>query len=234
MARRRSVWLFTCEHARAAVPTRYRSLFAARKQVLGTHAAYDIGALAAARWLAKYFGASLFEGAVTRLLVDLNRSPWHRELHSEWTAPLAPAELAALRARYYQPFRDEVAGWLDNTLQRHAVVHVSVHSFTPYWLGADRRCDLGVLYDPRRRVERSFADRLCAQARQDAPGLRVRRNFPYRGIADGHVTALRKRFPTSHYVALELELSQALTRDTASARALARQLAGLLEQSLAD
>jgi hypothetical protein len=42
------------------------------------------------------------------------------------------------------------------------------------------------------------------------PALRVRRNYPYRGQADGLPTWLRRKFPDRAYVGLEFELNQAL------------------------
>jgi hypothetical protein len=38
--------------------------------------------------------------------------------------------------------------------------------------------------------------------------LRVRRNYPYRGSADGFIPYLRRRFAEADYVGLELELNQ--------------------------
>jgi hypothetical protein len=46
----------------------------------------------------------------------------------------------------------------------------------------------------------------------EAPGLRVRRNYPYRGVADGFTTALRRRFPADLYLGIELEVNQRLLR----------------------
>ena len=36
----------------------------------------------------------------------------------------------------------------------------------------------------------------------------VRFNYPYKGTADGHTTALRAQFPPSLYAGMELEVSQ--------------------------
>jgi len=42
------------------------------------------------------------------------------------------------------------------------------------------------------------------------PGLRVRRNYPYRGVNDCHQNSLRRRFPDPTYLALEFEVNQVL------------------------
>jgi predicted N-formylglutamate amidohydrolase len=220
--------LLTCEHASNAVPAPHRPLFARRQGVLATHRAFDIGARTVARAMARSLGAPLHEGGITRLLVDLNRSVGHRDLHSEFTQPLTRAERAALVARWHVPFRDAALGSLRALLALGPVTHLSIHSFTPALDGTPRTCDIGLLYDPRRAGEQALALRLQAALATVAPQWRVRRNYPYRGAADGHATLLRRRFGPRSYVALEIEFNQALLRTPAAARAAAATfMAGL-------
>ncbi|MNC89676.1 hypothetical protein D3C83_56490 [compost metagenome] len=40
--------------------------------------------------------------------------------------------------------------------------------------------------------------------------MRVRRNYPYRGIADGLPTWLRRRYPNARYGGVELEVNQSV------------------------
>ena len=47
-------------------------------------------------------------------------------------------------------------------------------------------------------------------ALQQAMDRRVRRNYPYRGAADGLTTALRRLFKPKDYLGLEIEINQAL------------------------
>lgn len=63
--------------------------------------------------------------------------------------------------------------------------------------------------DPRRPRERTFADELRQALRATRPDLRVRRNYPYLGRADGLVTTLRRRFAEDEYLGLEVEVNQA-------------------------
>ena len=44
--------------------------------------------------------------------------------------------------------------------------------------------------------------------REAASDLRTRRNYPYRGRADGFVTALRLRHAARDYAGIELEVNQ--------------------------
>jgi predicted N-formylglutamate amidohydrolase len=110
------------------------------------------------------------------------------------------------------------------------VLHVAVHSFTPVLHGEVRNADVGLLYGSGRPREARTCRRWQAELRRLDPALRVRRNYPYRGEADGLPTWLRRRFPDARYAGVELELNQALMdgRRRAVTDALARSLAALL------
>jgi hypothetical protein len=55
----------------------------------------------------------------------------------------------------------------------------------------------------------ALAARWKAALAKRAPGLRVRRNYPYIGKNDGLTSSLRRRFPPDRYVGIEIELNQA-------------------------
>lgn len=201
--------LVTCEHGGNRVPKEYRRLFAGRESLLASHRGYDPGALALARDLARALDAPLVASTVTRLLVELNRSPGHRQLHSEITRDLASSEKAKIAARYYEPYRREVERRIAQaTAARRRVIHISAHSFVPVLNGRTRNADIGLLYDPRRAPERALCARWreCLGAR--ASRLRVRRNYPYRGYADGLTTYLRRRYARHGYIGFEIEVNQ--------------------------
>jgi len=205
--------LLTCEHGGARVPERYRALF--RSQAAGaalrSHRGSDHGALGLARALRRSFGAPLYYSDVTRLLVDLNRSVGHPELFSEFSRRLSPAERADLLARHYFPHRNAVESWIDGQVRRRRrVVHVGVHSFAPRLRGEVRRADLGLLYDPGRASEVELCGAWKGSICTLDPALRVRRNYPFLGKANGLVTHLRGRFGAEQYIGVELELNQAL------------------------
>lgn len=221
----------TCEHASHQVPPRYRSLFAAHPKLLESHRSYDKGARELARALARALGAEAAFGGVSRLLLDLNRSLDNPALFSRFTRELSRDEKAALVDGYYRPFRDGVErriAW--HLAAGRSVLHLSVHSFAPVLRGKRRNADVGVLYDPAREHELELA--LGIQRRLEARGLMVRRNYPYRGVADGHTTALRRAF-VDGYAGLELELNQRLVTDGARSgrvrRDIAETLRGILE-----
>jgi predicted N-formylglutamate amidohydrolase len=207
--------LITCEHGGNRVPAEYRVRFAALKPALASHRGFDAGALVMARDLARAFDAPLVHSTVTRLLVDLNRSVGHRWLFSEAVAPLRREERARIVHRWHHPYWNRVEDYV-RAAQAHGsgILHISSHSFTPTLDGAVRTTDIGLLYDPARSRESALACRWQQELRKIAPFLSVRRNYPYRGMNDGLTTHLRRRFPATTYVGLELEVNQALMGTT--------------------
>jgi predicted N-formylglutamate amidohydrolase len=232
--RARPALLVTCEHGGNLVPERYRPLFEGHRAALDSHRGLDIGSLQMARDLARAGDAGLIATTTTRLLVDLNRSVGHRRLFSEITRDLPRAERARLLEAFYRPYRTAVeaaiAGLL--TTVQH-VIHVSTHSFTPELDGVTRTADVGLLYDPARHLERDFSARWQTAIERRCPDLRVRRNYPYRGSADGLTTALRRRFPVGRYAGIELEVNQRYPlSEEAAWRRLRRQIAAALVETL--
>lgn len=201
--------LITCEHGGNAIPARFRSVFAGHETVLQTHRGYDRGALPLAKEIAASFSAPLHAATVTRLLVDLNRSPRHPRLFSEFTRPLPLRTRQEILDRHYLPYRTQVQECAEDGIRKGLrVIHLSSHSFTPELEGEVRNADIGLLYDPERHGEVHLCRRWQAALKEHAPALKVRMNYPYSGNADGLTAALRKRFSPDAYVGIELELNQ--------------------------
>jgi predicted N-formylglutamate amidohydrolase len=201
--------IVSCEHGGNSIPAAYAHLFksSGARKALATHRGYDIGALALARGLARQLGAPLRAATVSRLLIDLNRSPHHHHLLSEFSGSLKADERDQLKLRYHRPHRDNLQRLIAGSTR--PVLHVAVHSFTPRLNGEVRRADVGLLYDSRRRSERTLCADWRALLRLLAPDLVVRRNYPYLGKADGLMTHYRRCFSPRHYLGVELEANQA-------------------------
>lgn len=209
MGERRQAVIVSCEHGGNRVPQRYRALFAGREDLLASHLGYDIGILPLARQLADRLGAPLHAGTVTRLLVDLNRSPGSRTLFSEFSRELPAAERERILERYYCPYRDGVTEAVASRIAGGGqVLHLALHSFTSEIHGEVRNADLGLLYDPRRARERNFCSALRQELRRALPSLRVRRNYPYLGTSDCVVTTLRRKYSPDSYLGIEIEVNQ--------------------------
>ena len=205
--------ILSCEHASPVIPEPYVELLAGARHLIDSHLSYDIGAVEVCRALAELTEAA-FYGDCSRLLIDLNRSRHHRRLFSDFSRHLPPADKEEIVTRHYTPFRNAVLVAVERSLaQSGGVAHVSVHSFSPVLDGVVRSNDFGLLYDPRRDGEKELARRLAAAMRAIDPTLLIRMNYPYRGTADGHVTALRRRCGDRGYLGLELEINQNLLKD---------------------
>lgn len=191
------------------MPAEYAPRFAGADEVLATHRGFDIGAAAIARACGRRLGVAPFVATVTRLVVDLNRSPGNRNVFSRYTRSLTAEQRAAAMARHYWPYRRAVEDAVARQLAAGAtVLHVSTHSFTPVLRGEVRNCDIGFLYDPRRRDEVRFVEAWHAALAAAAPTLVLRRNYPYSGVSDALVTHLRRRYGSRGYVGVELEVNQ--------------------------
>jgi predicted N-formylglutamate amidohydrolase len=201
--------IVTCEHGGNDVPTRYRQLFAQRRRTLHSHRGFDPGAIVLARELASACNAVLVSAKTSRLLVELNRSPHHTQLFSEFTRNLPRETKEEILHRYYRPYRARVEQFIRAAIgSRTRVVHLSSHTFTPVLDGIVRNADVGLLYDPRRPLERLFCERWSSLLAQRIAPLRVRRNYPYRGYDDGFTTTLRRSFPANRYLGIEIEVNQ--------------------------
>ncbi len=226
MPRRRVGLVISCEHAGNRVPAKYRALFRGHAGVLASHRGWDPGSLELARSIAFACNAPLVANTTSRLLVECNRSLGHAQLFSEFTRDLDTAEHVRLLATVYHPHRRAVEVAVQRTLRRDAwVVHIGVHTFTPVLHGKRRTADIGILYDPNRRIENFVAEALVRRLRAEVPKLRVRRNYPYRGWTDGLTTTLRGRFPASRYAGIEIEVNQALLRKPATWKQVRQALA---------
>ncbi len=206
--------LLSCEHGGNRVPARYQAYFAHARQVLASHRGYDIGALSCARSLARRSGSALIWSTVTRLLVDLNRSVTHRGLFSEYVAELDRQEKHKILEQYYHPYRNQVIDAVSKNASREiASLHFSIHSFTPVFRGERRHADIGLLFDPARSWERDVCHAYAAKlGRQSNKTIIVRRNYPYRGTADGLTKMLRRQFKDNEYAGIELEINQKVFR----------------------
>ena len=209
LRRTKVAYVVTCEHGGNRIPAVYTSLFRGKRRLLSSHRGYDPGALDVARALAHTLGAVLIVSTVSRLLVELNRSPGRQFRNSPVMRNASPDLREFVRRRYYEPYRRDVETLVAKAIAAGTrVVHISSHSFTPSLDGDVRRADVGLLYDPARAGERDLCVRWQRALRARAPGWIVRRNYPYLGRSDGLTSHLRKRHADVAYAGIELEINQ--------------------------
>lgn len=207
-------FLVTCEHAGNRIPSPYHSLFQGKEALLRSHRGYDAGALRMARELSSSLSAPLLTSTVSRLLIDLNRSPGHPQLFSEVTRGMSSELRHEILNRYYLPYRAKAESLIAEEIGHGArVIHISCHSFTPEMNGKLRNADLGLLYDPARPPEALLCRHWRLALKACATALKTRMNYPYTGTSDGFTVYLRRRFPAERYLGIELEINQKHMRE---------------------
>lgn len=225
--------IITCEHGGNEVPPPYAHLFQGHEAVLASHRGWDPGALSVAEELAAQLVAPLLATTVSRLLIDSNRSPGHRQLFSPFSRSLPRAAKEAIAQRYYHPHRDRVLQAVTTAVAAgRTVLHLAIHSFTPVLANETRRADLGLLYDSQRQREQAFCRAWLAPLRTAWPQWQIRRNYPYRGRADGLATWLRGHFAPSRYLGLEIEINQKRLTSRSECQSIAGHLAHTLRPCL--
>jgi predicted N-formylglutamate amidohydrolase len=223
--------IISCEHASNYIPSGFRHLFRGSDKVLTSDQAYDPGAAELALRLAEELQVSAHLGTISRLLIDLNRSPSNRKsLYTVYSRKLAPDDRELFLQKYYQPYRDKVERLVAGQIVRGMpILHLSVHSFTPVKNGKVRRADIGLLYDPAHPVEKNICAFLATLLQQKVKSLQVRKNYPYLGKTDGFASFLRRKYPAKLYAGIEIELNQALL---VSGETTYRQMTGVLVEGI--
>ena len=228
-----TVLFISCEHAVNTIPKEYAHLFDAQKSVLETHRAIDFGAQEVAHHLHQSYSSGFIEAKISRLLIDCNRSIDHPHCFSEFSKPLSDSEKQTLIDKYYLPYRQQAAEWMQTQMDAgNQVLHLSVHSFTPTLNGAVRNAGIGLLYDPLRHGEKEVARLWHGTLLQQIPTYRIRMNYPYRGSSNGFTQALRKQYNEKSYLGFELEMNQTLVKDKESLLELAEALSRSIEELL--
>ena len=223
--------VLTCEHAGNRLPREYAGLFSGAEKVLASHRGWDPGAFELTRSLSQSFATPFLHVLWSRLLVESNRATTNRRIWSQYTADLDPVQKRRVLDLYYWPHRRAVEAAV-STARRPAktVFHLAVHSFTNY-LDGERNADIGLLYDSTRPAEKELCMRWETILNELDPTLRVRRNYPYRGSADGLPTWLRRKLPDRAYAGVEFEFNQVLLgtpRWAKAKRTIADSVRGLM------
>lgn len=204
-------FIISCEHAGNEVPAQYQTLFKGADEILNSHRGWDPGSSELAKTLAAKTNSELFTHAFTRLFIELNRSPGHPKLFSEFSRNLKKAEKQHVIKKYYLPHRNKVIEAIkQNASLNHPIIHISVHTFTPVLDGIERTFEIGLLYDPKRIQEKNVCHNWKSLLNYFLPDFRIRMNQPYKGASDGFTTFLRKTFDEKLYLGIELEVNQKL------------------------
>ena len=220
--------LYSCEHASNSIPADFHYLFIQANEVLASHRGWDPGAIGIAEVMKAHLQAPLFTTTVSRLLVEVNRSVGHGQLFSEFTQSLSAPEKESLLRQFYFPYRNAVEDFIRASAK--PVLHFSIHTFTPVWKGENRLVDVGLLFDPSRKLESQVCKHLL-EGLQAALPLAICFNEPYQGTDDGFTTYLRTQFANEAYSGVEIEVNQKFlgAEQIGISQALAQSIARLSE-----
>src|SRR5438128_4977876 len=97
-------FVVTCEHGGNRIPAKYAKLFRGRRRLLESHRGYDPGALSMARSLSRALGTVPVASTVSRLLIELNRSPRHPAVYSKVMRKAPQSVRREVYERYYIPY----------------------------------------------------------------------------------------------------------------------------------
>lgn len=228
-----SPFVLTCDHAGRALPQRLGNLGLAEDR-LSSHIAWDLGVAGLGEQLAHTLDAFLILQTYSRLVIDVNRplsaydSIVTRSERDDIPGNfgLDVAQAAARAEAVFWPYHRRIESELERR-QAHGVpsVLVTLHSFTPVFMGQTRAVQVGVLYGRDARLGHA----LLKQLRADGD-FEVGDNEPYAVSDDGDYTLLTHG-ERRGLVHVELEVRQDLIADEASQRAVATRLALALKRA---
>ena len=170
--------LLVCEHATNFIPARFKDLGLTPAQ-LQSHIAWDPGAIETAEAMAEILDAPLISATISRLIYDCNRPPdsaTAMPLTSEnqiipGNVDLSETSKQQRVTNYYRPFEVALS---ERVVLMGMPLMITVHSFTPVFLGEQRQVEIGVLHDEDSR----FADAFLQQTLTDSR-FNIQRNQPY-------------------------------------------------------
>jgi predicted N-formylglutamate amidohydrolase len=227
----RSDYLLICDHAGNRIPRRLGTLGLAA-DALASHIAWDIGAGAVASGLGDALDACVVLQPYSRLVIDCNRPPGSADsivsLSERTTIPgnvaISRAEVAARESEIFVPYHAHIRELLDARLRRgRRTLLVSLHSFTPVYLGVPRPWHVAVLYNRDPRLAR-----LLAQALRDEGSLVVGENEPY-AVDDDTDYAIPRHGEARGLAHVELEIRQDLIDDEAGQTSCTARLTRLMQ-----
>ncbi len=227
--------LILCDHASNAVPTDLGDLGLPAVE-FQRHIAYDIGAAAVTRSLARRLGAPAILTCFSRLVIDPNRGRDDPTLVMRLSdgavvpgnAHVDAEEVERRIARFYDPYDAAITAAIERALTAgHPPAIITVHSFTPIWRGWPRPWHVGTLWDADERFAKPLLEGLSADE-----GLVVGDNEPYDGALAGDTV---DRHATARGLANALiEIRQDLIASDEGAEDWAERFAGLLKPLLGD
>jgi predicted N-formylglutamate amidohydrolase len=179
----KSRFFLTCDHASATIPSVLDNL-GLSKDTLLHHIGWDIGALGVAKELSTILGATLIWQNYSRLVIDCNRMLKHPSLiprTSETTEILGNLQITDKErhqriCEFYNPYHLQIKKLLDKRSKAGVeTIFISIHSFTPIYLGIQRPWELGILHSDDAAYSHAILDFITRET-----NIKVGDNEPYK------------------------------------------------------
>jgi predicted N-formylglutamate amidohydrolase len=187
-------FVLVCEHASNFIPDEYNNLGLSKKGI-NSHAAWDPGAREIAVALSEILDAPLVASRASRLLFDCNRPPTAKNSIPERSEiyevtgniDLSKDQVSDRAIDFYFPFRNALSECLGSHSRRVGTsILVTIHTFTPVFLGRKRAVELGIVHDSDSRMADGMLNAVGALS-----NMKVARNQPY-GPRDGVTHTLKE------------------------------------------
>ena len=228
----RSSFLLTCDHYGRLIPGALGDL-GLPEDDLKRHIAWDIGIAGVAEMLSKHLDAHLIVQRYSRLVIDCNRPPNVASsipVLSEATAipgneGITREATELRRAQIFDPYHRRIDGVIEQRRQRNMpTILVSLHSFTPVYVGLARPWHIGTLYQ-RDKV----LPPLLLQLLRSEPDLVVGDNEPY-AVSDETDYTIPVHAEARGLMNTGIEIRQDLISDSAGEKEWADRLARIFDE----
>ena len=229
----RSNFVIVVDHASARIPRSLSDLGVPQSE-LQRHIAWDIGALAVARYVSEALDAPMVAQNYSRLVIDCNRDPkvaTSIPTVSESTGipgniGLSEEQRLARRAAVFDPYHERIAALLDERKAAgRPTILVSQHSMTDIYKGVRREMHAAVLYNRDRR----FAGLLLDMLRRE-DHLHIADNQPY-FVSDETDYSIPHHGEGRELPHVEIEIRQDLLLEEAGQREWATRIATALRDA---
>lgn len=231
-----SDFVILCEHAGRRIPDALADL-GLNEEELTRHIAWDIGAKEIAIALAERLDAPLFMQRYSRLVCDCNRRPnvgsFIPEISDSTRVPgnigVSQEARAARIREIFDPFHDHVSAELDKRQARdRRTLLVTIHSFTPIYMGVTRPWEIGVLY----HRDKKLSPAMLAMLRTET-GHVIGDNQPY-AVGDDTDYAIPVHGEARGLPCAEIEIRNDLTQGPANVAYWATMLADQFTRAAKD
>jgi predicted N-formylglutamate amidohydrolase len=229
----RSNFVIVVDHASARIPRSLSDLGIPQSE-LQRHIAWDIGALAVARYVSEALDAPMVAQNYSRLVIDCNRHPkvaTSIPTVSESTGipgniGLSDEQRLARRVAIFDPYHERIAALLDERKAAgRPTILVSQHSMTDIYNGVRREMHAAVLYNRDRR----FAGLLLDMLRRE-DHLHIADNQPY-FVSDATDFSIPNHGEARQLPHVEIEIRQDLLLEEAGQREWGTRIAGALQDA---